>query len=284
MVMVYSAAQRDEAEAALKTGEGPLQVAERLKIKLAVVLRWAAPLKPKLSRSERRRGGRKPLLDEADLQAMSEFVRVAPMCTVPELAAKLAEVRGKSVSGPTIVNAMKRLGLTKTPLARPPSQPAPQTPPRYGPQHRRQPEPGKYPSSLTDAEWAVVEPLLAKLRDPRGRKPSHDKRLMMDAVFYIVRTGCQWRQLPLDMPPWQAVWSTFRRYRDSGLLERLYDALHELWRAAAQRAATATAGIVDSQTVKTTEKGAFAATTPARKPRAARGIWSLTSSDCPSRS
>lgn len=217
------------------------------------------------------------MLDDADRQVLREWVRVSPGITAQELITKLAERTGKTVSVPTIGKAMKSMGLTRTRLSRPASEPSPQTPPRYGAQHRRQPEAGKYPSSLTDAEWAVTEPLLNKLRDPRGRKPKHDKRLMMDAVFYIVRTGCQWRQLPLGFPPWQAVWSTFRRYRDSGLLERLYDALHALWRQAAQRAESPTAGIVDSQTVKTTEKGGLAATTPARRPRVARGIWSSMS-------
>lgn len=220
-----------------------------------------------------RRRGRKPLLDDGDRAALRVAVTEQPRAPIVELV-RLIEARGKSVSGITIVKELKAMGFTRAKPRRAPSQPAPQTSPRYQAQHRRQPTESSYPSSVTDAEWTVLERELQAVKDPRGRKPRHPPRVMLNAVFYVVRTGCQWRQLPKDFPHWSAVWSVFRRLRDSGTLERLYDAVFELWRTSMNRSEMPTAGIVDSQTVKTTEKGGLQATTPARRPKGAKGTWS----------
>jgi putative transposase len=129
-----------------------------------------------------------------------------------------------------------------------------------------------YPSDLTDAQWAQVEPLLLA-RDPRrhagGRPRKHELRQVVDAMLYVVKTGCQWRQLPINFPPWKTVHEQFRVWRDSGLWERIGKTLREQGRKASGRNATPTVAILDSQTVKTALKGGNAGTTPAKKPRAA---------------
>src|ERR1039457_5063632 len=112
--------------------------------------------------------------------------------------------------------------------------------------------PGRcYPSDLDDAEWAVLEPLLPPVRDGgRGRPAVHPRRAVVNAIVYLDRTGCAWRYLPKDFPPWQTVYGYFATWRDDGTLQRIHDQLREQARAAAGRNTTPTAAIIDSQSVR----------------------------------
>jgi putative transposase len=129
-----------------------------------------------------------------------------------------------------------------------------------------------YPSDLSDVQWAKLEPLL--LERPRsrhggGRPRKHELRRVTDAMLYVVKTGCQWRQLPVNFPPWKTVHEQFRSWRDSGVWERIGKTLREQGRKAKGRNAPPSVAILDSQTAKTALKGGGAAATQARRSRAA---------------
>jgi transposase len=107
----------------------------------------------------------------------------------------------------------------------------------------------RYPSDLSNPEWAVIEPLLPG-PCPRGRPLVHARRVIVDAILYVNRTGCAWRYLPKDFPPWRTVYGYFARWRDDGTLARLHDRLRDQARAAAGRDPRPTAAVIDSQSVK----------------------------------
>jgi transposase len=110
---------------------------------------------------------------------------------------------------------------------------------------------GVYPSDLTDAQWQVIAPHLPPDRPGRrGRPLVWPRRRIVEAILYLDRTGCAWRYLPSDFPPWQTVYGYFAAWRDDGTLARLHDALRALVRAAAGRAAEPTAAVIDSQSVR----------------------------------
>jgi transposase len=131
-----------------------------------------------------------------------------------------------------------------------------------------------YPSDLTDVQWSKLEPLLHAARVQRhggGRPRKYQPRRIVDAMLYVVKTGCQWRQLPTDFPPWKSVHEQFRSWRASGTWERVGKALREQGRKAQGRNATPSVAIVDSQSAKTALKGGGAVMTRARRSRGASG-------------
>lgn len=112
-----------------------------------------------------------------------------------------------------------------------------------------------YQTDLSDAEWACLEPHLPTTPKTTGRPRLHGLREILDAVFYIVRGGCAWRLLPHDFPPWKTVYHYFRLWRIDGTWERMHAALRERTRVRLGRDPQPSAGIVDSQSVKTTGVG-----------------------------
>ena len=84
-----------------------------------------------------------------------------------------------------------------------------------------------YPSDTTDEQWAILEPLLINNKTRPGRKIWRDRRDMVDAIFYINKTGCQWRQLPVDFPPWKSVFTCFRKWKNDGTWEKVLQSLNE---------------------------------------------------------
>lgn len=130
-----------------------------------------------------------------------------------------------------------------------------------------------YPSDLSDGQWQQIAAVLPGAKGGRtGRPRTYALREIWNAIFYQARTGCAWRYLPHDLPPWGDVWDHFCRWRDDGTLELVHDALREEVRLRAGREATPSAAIIDSQTVKTPQKGGTTVTMRARKSRGANDI------------
>src|SRR5690242_2201673 len=120
----------------------------------------------------------------------------------------------------------------------------------------------RYPSDLTDPQWQVIAPHLpAERPGRRGRPRIWSRRRIIEAILYLDRTGCAWRYLPADFPPWQTVYWYFAAWRDDGTLARLHAALRTQARLAAGRQAQPTAAVIDSQSVRAADT----------VPRASRG-------------
>ncbi len=113
----------------------------------------------------------------------------------------------------------------------------------------------RYASDTTDEEWALIEPLLPLPAKGRGRPRTTDLRSVVDALFYIAQSGCQWRMLPKNFPPYTTVQRYFYPWRDGGLLRQINHVLVMQAREHEGREASPTAGVIDSQSVKTTEAG-----------------------------
>jgi putative transposase len=111
-----------------------------------------------------------------------------------------------------------------------------------------------YATDLTDQQWWLIEPMLPRGRCG-GRPRTTDLREVLNAILYLLRSGCSWRLIPHDLPNWHTIRHYYDRFRRDGTWQRVHDALRGQVRVAAGRAATPSAVIIDSQSVKTTEKG-----------------------------
>ncbi|MET4702448.1 transposase [Constrictibacter sp. MBR-5] len=153
----------------------------------------------------------------------------------------------------------------------------------WKPEHRRPANRTglRYPSDMSDAEWALVAPLIPPAKRG-GRKRTVDVREVLNGIFYVLWTGCQWQALPKDLPPKSTVHGYFDLWDWDGTLERIHHALYVRERERQGREASPSAAIVDSQTARGASKGGSRSTRPgmmrARRPRVASVTFSSTRS------
>lgn len=122
----------------------------------------------------------------------------------------------------------------------------------------------RYSTDLTDEQWQIIEPLfpLAKFG---GRPRKIDIREIVNAILYLLKSGCDWRLLPHDFPNWKTVYEYFRNWKLDGTWKKIHEELRAKVRIKAKKKPEPSAGVIDSQSVKTSKKGEFVAMTLARK-------------------
>lgn len=113
-----------------------------------------------------------------------------------------------------------------------------------------------YPSDVTDTQWEIIQPLIPSAKTG-GRDRTVDPREVLNAIFYVLKAGCDWRMLPHDLPKWKTVYYYFSTWKKDGTWKKIHDKLRDKVRLKAGKKKQPTAGIIDSQSVKTAEKGGF---------------------------
>lgn len=199
------------------------------------------------------RTGRPPSIHPSQYEALRKLVQAHPQATLSELAQAWAEWAGCDV--PSTVTLAKTLRLAGLQRQRPPARTPPRTVhQRYGytERHRFAPASG----ALTDAEWALARDLFEQPAGARGRPAVHDRRAMVEACCYILRTGAAWRSLPVGIyPPWPAVQKAFVLWAREGRFEQLQQRLRQQWRVRIERAAQPSQAVIDSQSTRGSAQG-----------------------------
>lgn len=204
-----------------------------------------------------KRKGRPEKIKPSDLSILRELALEQPLATLDELVKAFQIRTGLQVHSATLRKALATLGVARVKPSRPPSTTTgDQTRKRYGYQDRhRPPESAEhYPSSLTDAEWNLVQDLFER-EGARGVPAKIPRRDLVDACCYVVRTGCAWRLLPKDFPHWDNVYKTFRRWSAQGRFEAMHDRLRQMWRAREERDAMPRAAVLDAQSTRSSPQG-----------------------------
>lgn len=205
--------------------------------------------------------GRKRLRGGAEQLAVLESIRQEdPGATLQQMADRLAEQTGVRVTPQAVGYWLRKLGahyVRRRHSTRPQPRCSPSAPRRAYVESgvgASMPDRRAYPSDLTDAQWEWLEPLMPKGK-PGGRHQEIPRRELVNAMLYVLRTGCPWRALPHDFPGWSTVHYYFRLWRISGLWEEIEGTLRERVRRRSGRQPTPSAAVMDSQSVSTTEKG-----------------------------
>jgi transposase len=205
------------------------------------------------------RGGRKPMLGEDHQKLLSQLIVELPQSSLGELTREFNRRSALNVCGATVRKALVRAGITRIQAAR---GPAPGTGAHkaqskrvgYTDAHRRQDGASGLNTDLTDTEWKLLADVFERAGGP-GAPSRHDKRVLLNACLYVVRTGCSWRLLPKSFPPWRAVYKAFRGWAQTGAFETMHDRLRQQWRERIGRSADPSAAVIDAQSTRATAQG-----------------------------
>jgi len=205
------------------------------------------------------RPGRRPSLNADHTAVLRTIIREQPRSSLGEVTRELLRRAGVKVSTVTVRKALREAGIERLkPLRRAGERAAAQgaAPVRYGytAAHRRRDGASGMNTDLTDAEWALVADLFER-DGQRGAPARYERRHMVNACCYALRTGCAWRLLPKTFPPWQATYKSFSRWAAAGVFEAMHDRLRQQWRDRMGRAPEPTAAIIDAQSTRSTAQG-----------------------------
>ena len=207
------------------------------------------------------RGGRPLALTPQYILLLREIVARMPHATLDELAAELDRLSNVRVCTATIRRTLRAQGIVRSMPARQargePVEPVASVAvaKRYGytAAHRR--KAGQYSTDLTDAEWHLVADLFERPEGSRGTPARYERRHLVDACCYVLRTGCAWRLLPSSFAPWQAVYKAFVRWVEVDAFEQMQDRLRQQWRARMGRSAEPSAAVIDAQSNRASPQG-----------------------------
>lgn len=204
------------------------------------------------------RPGRKPSLNVEHSAVLRAITQEQPRSSLDEVTRELLRRTGVKVSTVTVRKALREAGIDRLKPIRRVGERAVQggAPARYGytDAHRRSDGVNGANTDLTDAEWALVADLFER-DGQRGAPPRYERRHMVNACCYTVRTGNAWRLLPKTFPPWQAAYMSFKRWATAGVFEAMHDRLRQQWRARQGKAPEPTAAIIDAQSTRSTAQG-----------------------------
>jgi putative transposase len=182
-----------------------------------------------------------------------------PRSSLDEVTRELFRRSGIKVNPVTVRKALREAGIERLKPIRRASERAAQgrgagIRTGYTDAHRRIDGPSGLNTDLTDAEWALVADLFER-DGQRGAPARYERRTVVNACCYVLRTGCAWRLLPKSFPPWQAVYMSFKRWGAAGTFETMHDRLRQQWRERVGKAPEPTAAIIDSQSTRSTAQG-----------------------------
>jgi transposase len=201
------------------------------------------------------KGGRPKKIGEEQHEVLRQIIADRTTLTLSEITRELAVRTGIQAHEATVREALRAAGLRRVRGEGAVKRQTRAPTDRYGytQAHRRHDPDQSYPSSLTDAEWVLV----ADLFDTGGRgvPPRFPRRALVDACCYVVRTGCAWRMLPHDFPPWDNVYKTFQRWTAQGKFEQMHDRLRAQWREREGSETAPRAAVLDAQSTRSSPQG-----------------------------